>query len=266
MKSFLMLLVSLLLWIPMQSQIFGRPNDTTGRAWNIRFIVDAGLVPLSMRARELYNGEQLGPGVWRWAEWDSTRNLIPGSKLDHQMISFRLGILVNVFKELYVGVNYSAYIAQIAPPSQPAFFRTSIPFISLSGSVNYSFAFPKIPRLRLEPTLSYGNYQSDPYAEGGYEGIGKEQSFEGRVALAYQYRKKRRHQVRLWASFNRMQYSEKTQSLVYPDRTRRIFTQWDFLNLGIGITRHIGFYEDPSDSPKKNRKRMKAERKAAKSK
>lgn len=247
-----------------QAQLIGPKNDTTGRNWNIRFVIDGGMFPLSISSQDKYEGERLENLMdsdgnyyqeWQWASWD-TAGVHPSQ--DYRTNQIRLGILINVVENLYVGVNYSAYILKRWRREQGYTYFETIPFITLAGSVTYSWQIPGVRALSLEPNFSVGTYQSDLYY--GYEGIGRELSLEGRLALGLRLSKKKDHMFRMWVSYANFDYLQHSPSFVYENRTREIHTNWQFVNMGFGLNWHIGFREDPPD-PEGKLKKLKKEAK-----
>jgi len=245
------------------AQILGSPPEGEGRVWNIRFIVDPGLSTWRARYRDVYQGERYDSETdsWSWTEWDSTDNRI----LDfYKAGNVRLGVMVNLYDRLYVGVNYCFYLVQgfrrQPGGGQGNFSYVYWPFISLSGSVNYDYILP-LPftdRLSLQPTLSFGTYQS----ERSFEGIGQELAFEGRLGLAYRFRAAGESQVRIWANYQHLTYQASEPSLVYPERRRVIESEWDLFTVGLGMVWHLKIQEDRDANPsgELRRKTRKAEK------
>ncbi len=243
------------------AQIFGPAPDGEGKTWNIRFIVDPGLNTWRAGYRDMYEGERYFPETdstsmqWRWASWDSVdRNVLDYYKAG----SLRLGILLNVYDELYVGVNYVGYIVQ-GYPRNLGLSYVYWPFFSLSGSVNYNYRLPWLnERLSLQPTLSLGTYQS----ERSFEGIGQELAYEGRLGLAYRYNRRSQNQIRVWGNYQRLTYRASEPSLVFPERQREVASTWDLFSVGVGFIWHLQIQEDPEDrdQDQRSRKKRKARR------
>ncbi|MEM9983832.1 MAG: hypothetical protein AAF804_01935 [Bacteroidota bacterium] len=252
-----------------QAQIFGTPPEGEGRQWNIRFVVDPGFTTPYARYRDFYRGERYTPATdstaarWDWAEWDTVDNeILRYYKVGH----VRLGVLLNVWDNFYVGVNYTFYLIQGFPRGRvDNSFGSYVywPFISLSGSVNYDYVLPFLDRrFSLQPTLSYGSYQ----ANRNFEGVGQEYSFESRLGLAYRFRKLGQSQIRLWANYQHLTYQSSETSFVFPERRREIGSTWDMLSVGAGLVWHISIEEDPEDygPSRRQQKRIRKEEKLRK--
>lgn len=246
----------LFLWLPLMglcdlhAQVFGLPPEGEGRVWNIRFVIDPGFTTTYARYRDLYQGERFYPATdssaerWEWASWDSTdRNVLDYYKAGN----VRLGVLLNLYDNLYVGVNYTFYLVQgfqrNADPNN--FNYVYWPFFSLSGSLNYDYALPiGQRRFSLQPTLSLGTYQS----ERSFEGVGQEMAYEGRLGLAYRFRAEGQSQIRIWANFQHLTYRSEQTSFLYPERQRLIESDWSFMTIGAGLVWHLQIQEDVDES------------------
>ncbi len=258
---------NLLLWgllvivtsLPLQAQIFGTPPVGEGRTWNIRFVIDPGLTTQYARYRDVYEGERYYPATdttaarWEWASWDS---------IDYRVLDYykagnvRLGVLLNVWDNLYVGVNYTFYLVQgyrRVDPTTPFGSYVYWPFFSLSGSVNYDYALPfGDRRFSLQPTLSLGTYQS----ERSFEGVGQEMSYEGRLGFAYRFRATGQSQIRIWANYQHLTYRSSETSFIYPDRERYIASDWGFMTIGAGFVWHLDIQEDAEERPSRRLERQ----------
>ncbi|MEM7655706.1 MAG: hypothetical protein AAF399_06215 [Bacteroidota bacterium] len=261
--SFLLMLSLLPAWA--SAQIFGPSTDSTTRVWNVRFLIDPGLTTFQAQARDSYQGEQfvqfengqsLDEPYWQWADWDTVdRNILDFYKLGH----FRAGVLVNLYRNWYIGLNYRFYLVQgfrSISPNQNDFQYVYWPFFSLSGSLTYDYPIPIFPRLRLQPNIAVGTYQANRL----FEGAGREYSAEGRMALAFQPFKNRPHQLRLWMSHQWMGYRESDPSLIYDGRQRDVATDWQIFSAGIGAVYHIEIKEDPELDEGRSYKDRKADR------
>lgn len=263
MKTIIPFLLLILSVHSLSGQIFGVTPEGEGKTWNIRFVIDPGFVTWKADYRDAYQGERYinatdsTAAKWSWAEWDSADTRV----LDFYKVgTLRLGVLINVVDELYVGVNYSGYLIQgfqrqNGLPSNYIYW----PFYALSGSINYDYKLPFLQeRFSLQPTISVGTYQS----ERSFEGIGTEMSYEGRLGLAYQFKKSNRSQIRIWTNYQRMTYRSSEQSLVYPDRERTIATDWGLFSMGAGLVWHLTIEEDydPTETRKHRRNARKLEK------
>ena len=257
MKTIVSLLLFMLSIQGLEAQVFGQPPEGEGKAWNIRFVIDPGFVTWKANYRDIYEGERYlgGPdstgSSWTWASWDSVDNRV----LDFYKVgTLRLGVLLNIVEDMYVGINYSGYLIQGYKRTSGQFLEYIYwPFYSLSGSVNYDYRLPILQeRFSLQPTLSAGTYQSDR----SFEGIGQELSYEARLGLAYQFRKEGKSQIRLWANYQRMTYRASEPSLVYPGMQRKIATNWDLFSVGAGLVWHLEIQEDydPAASARQQRR------------
>ncbi|MEL7530627.1 MAG: hypothetical protein AAFN10_04930 [Bacteroidota bacterium] len=224
-----------------QAQIIGSKTDSTGQVWQIRFVTDFSPIPLWHGFSESYRGERyLGDQNWEWSETDTSFS--EGFVPNNWAYNIRLGTQLNLVKDLYVGVNYSAYIYRRFQAIEGGGTAIStIPFFALNASLSYPYILPFAPKVELLPTVSFGRYQGDGYSD--YEGLGEEWSFEGRMGIGLRL-KKHPQQFRFWAAYSRMWYNESQQSWVYPDRMREISTLWQFLNVGVGLVWHIRIEED----------------------
>ena len=261
MRKLLLLIPFLFTAATLQAQILGSVPDGRGKVWNIHFVVDPGLVTTFARYSDSYNGERFYPATdttvsrWDWASWDTTDTRI----LDYYKVgTLRLGVLVNLVDQWYIGVNYCGYLVQGFNAASGLSY-VYWPFYSLSGSVQYNYALPWVQqRISLQPTLSFGTYQS----ERTFEGIGQELSAEGRLGLAYRFNQQKGHEVRIWGNYQHMAYRASEPSLVFPERQRSVATDWSLLSAGVGIVWHLSIEEDfdPAETGKAAKKRRKAER------
>lgn len=234
-----LLLLFFLVPLVSYSQLIGGKTENGGKRWNIRFVLDGTPIPFFMQTQERYQGEYfLGDQQWEWREWDSVRNY---SFQNDWFFNLRLGAQLNVVKNLYVGVNYSGYIAQRRKVVSPDFsYLETIPFVSLNASLSYPIQIGR--KIELLPTVSAGNYQSDSYY--GYEGLGNEWSVEGRLGVCFRLKGEYLRYIRLWTAYHHFAYRESAQSWVYPERIRTIETDWQFFNAGIGLVWHLQIDED----------------------
>ncbi len=262
-KYLLLFLVPVLGHVSLQAQILGSVPEGKGKVWNIHFVIDPGLTTAWANYRDSYQGERFLPATdstfsrWTWANWDTTNKRV----LDFYKVgTLRLGVLVNLVDQWYIGVNYCGYLIQGFNPSQTSGYNYVYwPFYSLSGSVQYNYAFPFLQqRISLQPTLSAGTYQS----ERTFEGIGQELSFEGRLALAYQVNQRKGHEIRVWGNYQHMTYRSVEQSLVFPERQRSVATDWSLVSAGVGLVWHLSIEEDPGldEGDRQSKKRRKANR------
>lgn len=232
-----------------QAQFFGSKDDEHGRVWNIRFVLDGGMIPLSISHQESYQGEYYGTFYnpdsstyqeWVWSEWATD------TVFDLQDVwpnTIRLGVMVNVVKDLFVGVSYSGHFFRINQriDGRSYSWRT-VPFGTLEGAINYSLPLTKSRRLFLQPTLYGGTYQSDSYE--GYEGVGRETAIGGRLAFAVRVHRKYQHMFRIWVANHQLIYKEHEPSFVYENRIRAYDSRWGVTNMGFGLLFHIGIKED----------------------
>ena len=253
----------------LNAQIIGSIHDGPNKVWNVRFVADIGMNTFFARSSDAYKGERYTPILqpdssfayeWKWTEWDTVDNNI----LDYYKVgNIRLGVLVNLYRNWYVGVNYNGFLVQgfsRLPLQNRAFGYVYWPFFSLSGSVNYEYRIPKYPRFALQPTLSFGTYQSHEL----FEGIGRELSVEGRLGATFRIKKAGNNQLRAWLSYQRLWYHEQNPSIIYEGRQRTIDTNWQFMAVGIGAVFHISIVEDREDIGNMSRKEKRAARKQEK--
>lgn len=232
----------------MNAQFFGSKDSTHGRTWNIRFVIDGGMIPLSLRLSDSYKGENYAVlfrpdsstyQEWRWEEWQ--RDTIY-SMQDSWPSTVRLGIMVNVVKNLYAGVSYSGHFFRMYNYYGNQRYRNVIPFGTLEGALSYELQVPGATRIRLLPTIYGGTYASD--VNSGYEGIGREMAIGGRMAVGLQLHKKYQHMFRIWASYHQLTYKESEPSFIYEGRIRNYESRWQVMNMGFGLLFHIGIMED----------------------
>ena len=245
--------------IQANAQIIGSVHDGPNKVWNVRFVADVGLNTFFARASDAYKGERFiysqdPDGTistdWEWVEWDTIDKNILNL---YKVANIRLGVLVNLYRNWYVGVNYNGYMVQgfdIRGVNQGYNQYVYWPFFSLSGSVNYEYRIPKFSRFALQPTLSLGTYQSNRL----FEGVGRELSTEGRLGATFRIKKQGNNQLRAWLSYQRLWYRERNPSFVYEGRQRAIDTDWQFMTAGIGAVFHISIVEDKEDRVRMSRK------------
>ncbi|MDX2249477.1 MAG: hypothetical protein SF052_22020 [Bacteroidia bacterium] len=235
-------------WGTADAQFFGSKDSTHGRIWNIRFILDGGMIPLSLNLSEAYQGEYYATlyrpdssiyQEWQWREWhrDSVYSM-----QDSWPSTVRLGVMVNVVKNLYAGVSYSGHFFRMYNYAGSQRYSRVIPFGTLEGALSYELRIPGASRIRLLPTLYGGTYTSD--ISNGYEGIGKEWAIGGRIAVGLQLHKKYQHTFRIWASGHQLNYREHEPSFVYENKYRHYESRWQVMNMGFGLLFHIGIRED----------------------
>lgn len=244
MRSLWPCLLMLIFIFPLDAvgQLIGGMSENGGKRWNIRFVLDGSPFPVKMQHSESYRGEYYRPGSqdWEWQEWDSLRRY---NFQDNWFFNVRLGAQLNVIHNLYLGVNYSAYLVQRYEQVSPEYaYLQQFPFVSLSASLSYPFHLPFAPRLEILPTVSAGNYQSDSYQ--GYEGLGQEWAYEGRLGVGIQLKGNYLQQIRFWTASHHFAYRESNLSWVYPERIREVRTDWQFVNFGLGLVWHLQIDEN----------------------
>lgn len=250
----------------MYAQVFGNRN-AENRIWRVRFVADVNpeLGTQYATLREKYQGERFLPATdttdqtWIWQDLDS----IDARILDfYKISSTRLGVMLNMYDDLFIGINYTNYIIQgfstntvrtLGFSLNPQVFWS---LFSISGTAHYDWKMPFHDRLRVQPSLSVGTFQA-PRFEGGtlFEGIGQERSLEGRLGISYKVNKEKPIYYRMWASYHRMSYSSQETSFVFPDRQRIIQSEWSFFTIGAGVVYDLTIEEDPDERPSGRYKR-----------
>lgn len=242
MRYYCFLLAFLMGIFTLQAQLFRARSDTSAMTWKIRFVPDIGFQTLSKTEHQFYDGEKLyydaNDSYWKWATLDSSSK---GPSALEKVSSFRLGVMLNLVDNLYVGFSYTPLLMRRyktynwggGPYTQ---LETTVLF-SLGGSVAYDYHLPFYKRLTLQPSVTLGGYQSN----GFYEGPGRELFYEGRMGLAF--RPFRHNQLRVWCAYQNYSYRENAPSYIY-DKNRTVKTDVAAFAWGMGYSFNIDIKED----------------------
>lgn len=225
------------------AQIFRAKSDTSALTWKIRFVTDIGFQVLSKTEHQFYDGEKIyfsgNQSYWKWATKDSTSK---GPSSLEKVSAFRLGVMLNLVDNLYVGFSYTPLLMR----RYKTYYYNGVPMgnsletvvlFSLGGTVGYDYTMPFYKRLSLQPSVSVGGYQSNP----DYEGPGREWFYEGRLGIAF--RPFRNNQLRLWGAYQNYAYRENAPSYVF-DKNRTVKTDVTAFVWGLGYSFNINIKED----------------------
>ncbi|MDP5168919.1 MAG: hypothetical protein NWR72_01635 [Bacteroidia bacterium] len=235
--------------ISLHAQLFGPSMDTT-RTWRFKFDIDMGAVLPYFTERDAYQGESLLGSEWTWRQFDSTlTNLTSFNKIN--LISLSMGL--NLYRGLYLGFSYHPLIVRgfSTNPGGGGVYTRERVLVALAGNLSYDWALPFYDRISIQPSISAGNYQSNPY----HEGVGSE--YFGEAKLGIGYRPLRLHYLRAWVAYGGYSYRESTPSLIFP-QTRVVKSDFRYLNVGVGVSFRLPVREEPlpeDDSKKKKKKR-----------
>ncbi len=239
--------------LSVSAQLFGSKTDTSGMIWRIRFNLDVGLSPLSTKVRDSYAGEyyHTPTQTWQWRSWDSTRTglhkLLPPQGVTTprilQTVSGQLNVSMNLYKNFYLGFNYTPLIIQdySSTDSNSFNYYKTIALVGLGTSFGYDFIMPFHKRLSLQPVISLGGY-ADGGGEGYYEGLGSEWFKEVRLGITY--RAFKYDQLRVLGAWNQFSYRENLPSIVFPDKNRTVNSDVSSFYIGIGYVVNLYIKEE----------------------
>ncbi len=256
----LLLLIALFTGISaLKAQIFRPRSDTSAMTWRVRFVTDIGFQVLSKTEHNFYSGERLyfdnNDSYWKWVTQDTSTK---GPSALEKVSSLRLGVMLNLVDNLYVGFSYTPllmrrYVSYYYLGQPQGSYLETIPLFSLGGTVAYDYHFPFYKRLTLQPSATVGGYQSS----GLYEGPGREFFYEGRLGLAF--RPFRHNQLRVWCAYQNYSYRENGPSYVFPEN-RTVKTDVAAFAWGMGYSFNLDIKEDfvrtkKEKEPRKDRKK-----------
>lgn len=241
------------------AQIFRAKSDTSAMTWKIRFVPDIGLQVISKTEQQFYQGEKIyfqgNDNYWKWVTNDTS---IKGPSSLEKVSAFRLGVMLNLVDNVYVGFSYTPLLMRRYKTyyynGQPVGTNLeTVTLFSLNGTVGYDYTLPFYKRLTLQPSVSLGGYQSNR----DYEGPGNEWFYEGRLALAF--RPFKNNQIRVWGAYQNYAYRENAPSYIF-DQNRTVKIDVAALTWGLGYSFNINIKEDY----KRERKEPKEKKKNSK--
>lgn len=228
----------------LHAQIFRARSDTSAVTWKVRYVTDIGFQVVSKTEHDFYDGEKLyfdmNSSYWKWTTSDTS---IKGPSALEKVSSVRMGVLLNIVDNLYLGFSYTPLIIRRYKSyydDQGHIIGSNletVPLFSLGGTVAYDYNFPFYKRLTLQPSVTIGGYQSN----ASYEGPGRELFYEGRMGLAF--RPFKYNQLRVWCAYQGYSYRENAPSYVF-DKNRTVKTDVNAFVWGMGYSFNINIVED----------------------
>lgn len=205
-------------------------EDSTNRSVYLTFDLDIGIEPLVSTLRDQYQGPRYErnelksePPEWQWVERDSTASDLQD---DYKFRSYKLNTSLIIWDNVTFGVTYHLFFLL---DRETGNLNNSIPNFAIGGLLGYDYSPDALKGAFINPSISFGGYQSNNY----YEGVGQEWYLNGKVAVGY--RLNNHVGARVFVANNLFLYRNQGQSDRF-NRETKTAIDLSALEFGAGLT------------------------------